>query len=153
MGGFPHPQLLLPSLSLLQASGVCRPQLSLSPQESLACCPAQPKCSFNFRLLEFNGHVFGVSLSLWQMYKGKKPIFSGRGLKGMLEFCERKPWKAQSPVSRTVVELLSISLTLTHIQGDCGGLQTLLASGEKLSGTVNCCVELGKCGLTGLVVI
>lgn len=71
----------------------------------------------------------------------------------MLEFCERKPWKAQSPVSRTVVELLFISLTLTHIQGDCGGLQTLLASGEKLSGTVNCCVELGKCRLTGLVVI
>lgn len=79
--------------------------------------------------------------------KEKKPIFSERSLRGMLEFWEGRRWQARILVGRTVVELPSPP-TLIHLQGACGGLQKLLASGEKPSGAVDCCVELGKCRLT-----
>lgn len=94
----PHPTSPLPFPS-------SRPQLSVfAPGESLACCPAQPKCRFDFRLFDLSGHVFDVSLGLGlgQIYTRRKPIFLGRGVGAVLDLGERRPWKSQHPpVGRT----------------------------------------------------
>lgn len=105
VGIFPQPTSPLPSASFLRP---CRPQLSLFPPgESLACCPCQPQCSCDFRLLEFSGHVFDVPLDRAECTTGKKPIFPGSGVGAILKFGEGRPWKAQSPlVGRAVIELL-----------------------------------------------